>query len=105
MSARFPIIARNSSIIDAAALGHAVHGAIRPAALVPEGAVADDPFVAALRRIELESGRMIQAQIVLLKGPDLVPYRELVTIAVDERHRQVRELWEAMLAGVGVASP
>ena len=58
--------------------------------------------VLALRRIEFESSRLIQAQIVFLKGPDLLPVRDAVTAAVEQRHRQVRETWEAMLAGIGV---
>lgn len=91
-----------ASSIDIAALGHAVHGAIRPAALLPDKAPAEDPFVMALRRVEFESGRMIQAQILFLKGQDLLPYRDAVNAAVDARHRQVRELWDAMLRGIGV---
>ena len=91
-----------SSTIDIAALGHAVHGAIRPAALLPDTAPAEDPFVMALRRIEFESARMIQAQILFLKGQDLLPYRDAVNAAVEERHRQVRDLWAAMLQGIGV---
>lgn len=91
-----------ASTIDIAALGHAVHGAIRPAALLPDKALADDPFAMALRRIEFESARMIQAQILFLKGQDLLPYRDAVNVAVDERHRQVRDLWDTMLKGIGV---
>jgi hypothetical protein len=91
-----------ASTIDLAALGHAVHGAIRPAALLPDKALAEDPFVMALRRIEFESGRMIQAQILFLKGQDLLPHRDAVNTAVGERHRQVRALWDTMLRGVGV---
>ena len=59
--------------IDIVALGHAVHGAIRPAALLPDKAPAEDPFGMALRRIEFESARVIQAQILFLKGQDLLP--------------------------------
>jgi len=91
-----------ASTIDVAALGHAVHGAIRPAALLPDKALAQDPFVMALRRIEFESGRMIQAQILFLKGQDLLPYRDAVNTAVEDRHRQVRDLWGDMLKGIGV---
>ena len=91
-----------ASTVDIAALGHAVHGAIRPAALLPDKALEEDPFVMALRRIEFESARMIQAQILFLKGQDLVPYRDAVNAAVDERHRQVRELWDTILRGIGV---
>ena len=88
--------------IDLAALAHAAHGAIRPAALLPLEADPQDAFVLALRRIEFESSRLIQAQIVFLKGPDLLPVRDAVTTAVEQRHRQVRGTWEAMLAGIGV---
>ena len=73
-----------SFTIDTAALGHAVHAAIRPAALLPDGAASEDPFVMALRRIEFESGRLMQAQILFLKGPDLVPFRDAVNTAVEQ---------------------
>jgi hypothetical protein len=89
--------------IDIAALGHAVHAAIRPAALLPDKAMAEDPFVMALRRIEFENGRIIQAQIVFLKSQELLPYREAVSAAVESRHLQVRKLWTEMLAGIGVS--
>ena len=88
--------------IDTAALGHAMHAAIRPAALLPDTASAEDPFVLALRRIEFDSGRLMQAQIMFLKGPDLLPFREAVNSAVERRHQQVRELWETMLRSIGV---
>lgn len=88
--------------IDLAALAHAAHGAIRPAAVLPVEADPEDAFVLALRRIEFESSRLIQAQILFLKGRDFLPVRDAVTAAVEERHRQVREAWEAMLAGIGV---
>lgn len=89
-------------MIDMAALGHALHAAIRPAALLPLEAAAQDPFVVALRRIEFESSRLMQAQILLLKDPGLLPVRSDVTAAVERRHTQVRELWSAMLEGIGV---
>ena len=89
-------------MIDTAALGHALHAAIRPAALLPLEAAAQDPFVVALRRIEFESGRLMQAQILFLKDPNLLPVRDAVNSAVERRHAQVRELWNAMLEGIGV---
>jgi hypothetical protein len=88
--------------IDIAALGHAVHGAIRPAALLPVEASAADPFVVALRRIEFESSRLIQAQIHFLKSEDLKPVRDAVSAAVEGRHRQVRKLWAELLEGIGI---
>ncbi len=89
--------------IDIAALGHAVHGAIRPASLLPVEVSADDPFVTALRRIEFESGRLIQAQIHFLKGDDLKPVRDAVSAAVEGRHRQIRKLWADLLASIGIS--
>ena len=88
--------------IDVAALGHAVHGAIRPAALPPLEASAEDAFVAALRRIEFESSRLIQAQIYFLKSDDLKPVRDAVSAAVQDRHRQVGKLWAELLQSIGV---
>jgi hypothetical protein len=46
----------------------------------------------ALRRIEFESGPIMQAQIIFLKGQDLLPYRGGVNAAVESRHLQVRTL-------------
>jgi hypothetical protein len=88
--------------IDVAALGHAIHGAIRPAALLPVEAAAADPFAVALRRIEFESSRLIQAEIRFLKSDDLGTQREAVSAAVEMRHRQVRKLWADLLEGVGI---
>jgi len=93
---------RLAMTIDIAALGHAVHGAIRPAALLPLEASAEDPFVMALRRIEFESSRLIQAQIQFLKSDDLKPVRDAVSAAVDDRHRQVRKMWAEVLESIGV---
>ena len=89
-------------MIDMAALGHALHAAIRPAALLPLEAAADDPFVVALRRIEFESSRLMQAQIIFLKDPVLLPVRQDVNASVERRHAQVRELWTTTLEGIGV---
>ena len=91
-------------LVDMAALGHAIHAGIRPAALLPEGVAAMDPFVLAMRRIEFESGRLLQAQILFLKGPQLVDVRDQVSAAVERRHAQVRELWTLMLDGLNVGA-
>jgi hypothetical protein len=45
-----------------ATLAHAVHASIRPASLLPVDANTNDPFVTALRRIEFESSRLLQAR-------------------------------------------
>jgi hypothetical protein len=89
-------------LIDTAALGHALHAAIRPAALLPLEAAAEDPFVLALRRIEFESSRMMQAQILFLKSQQLLDVRNAVNAAVERRHAEVRRLWTAMLESIGV---
>ena len=89
-------------IIDIVALGHALHSVIRPAALLPQETAAQDPFALALRKIEFESGRVLQAQIMFLKSADLLPHRKSVTAAVEGRHLQIRKLWQEMLAAIGV---
>ncbi len=91
-----------SALIDLAAFGHALHTVIRPAALLPEGFPDEDPFALAMRRIEFESGRLMQAQILFLKGPQLAPVRDAVASAVEWRHSQVRELWNTMLHSMDI---
>ena len=74
---------------SALALGHALLARVRTAPLIPDNANELEPFVAALRRIEQESGRMIQAQIRLLKdGASPLP--------LDERERIIEEKQEAV---------
>jgi hypothetical protein len=89
--------------VHLAALAHAVHAAIRPAALLPLGANDKDPFVMALRRIEFESARLLQAQILFLKGPELIPFRDAITLALESRHSEVRKLWHETLESAGIA--
>ena len=73
------------------ALGHALLARVRIAPVIPDGADDLDPFVAAIRRIEQENGRMIQAQIRLLKD---VPS----PLDADERERVV-ETEQAVVDG------
>lgn len=88
--------------VDLSALAHAMHGAVRPAALLPVEANPDDPFVIALRRIEFDSGRLLQGQIAFLKGAWLLPFRESVSAAVEQRHLQMRRLWSELIADIGI---
>lgn len=90
-------------LIDTAAFGHALHTAIRPATLIPEGCDKSDPFALAMLRLEFESARLLQAQIMILKDPALLNLRESVTASVESRHAQVRSLWREMLGGLGIA--
>jgi hypothetical protein len=87
-----------------ATLAHAVHASLRPAALLTVEANANDPFVMALRRIESESGRLLQAQILFLKGPELVPFRNAVSSALERRHAEIRKLWTEALESVGITN-
>ena len=91
--------------VDLATLAHAVHAGIRPAVLLPVEVDANDPFVMALRRIEFESGRLLQAQILFLKGPELVPFRDAVSSALERRHAEIARLWAEALEGVGISIP
>ena len=90
--------------VGLATLAHAVHAIIRPATLLPVQANANDPFVMALRRIEFESGRLLQAQILFLKGPELVPFRDAVSSALERRHIEIRKLWTNALESVGITN-
>ena len=89
-------------MIDLAAFNHALHAVIRPAALLPETVDAMDPFVQAMRHIEFESGRLMQAQIVFLKSPQFHHVRDEVAAAVERRHEQMREHLSSMLLGLEV---
>lgn len=60
-------VASPRAAYGALALGHALLACVRLAPVIPENADPLDPFVVALRRVEQEGGRMIQAQIRLLK--------------------------------------
>ena len=61
-----------------------------------------DPFVHALRHIEFESGRLMQAQIIFLKSPQFDEARDEVAAAVERRHEQVRKLLAAVLFSLEV---
>jgi hypothetical protein len=89
--------------VGLATLAHAIHAGIRPAALLPEDANANDPFVMTLRRIEFENSRLLQAQILFLKGESLVPFRDAVSSALERRHAGVRKLWHEALQSVGIS--
>ena len=93
---------RLAPAVGLATLAHSVHAGIRPAALLPVEANANDPFAMALRRIEFESGRVLQAQILFLKGPELLPFRDAISAALERRHVELRKLWAEALEGVGI---
>jgi len=96
---------RLAEAVHLATLAHAVHAGIRPAALLPLATNAQDPFVMALRRIEFESGRLLQAQILFLKGTDLAQHRDAVSAALEQRHAGVRKLWRELLESIGISAP
>jgi hypothetical protein len=88
--------------VDLATRAHALHAGIRPAALLPVEVNVHDPFVTALRRIEFENGRLLQAQILVLKDPQLMPFRDAVSSNLEGRHAEIRKLWTEVLEGVGI---
>ena len=90
--------------VGLATLAHAVHAGIRPAALLPVESNTNDPFVMTLRRIEFESSRLLQSQILFLKGESLVPFRDALNSALERRHTEVRKLWSAALESVGISA-
>jgi hypothetical protein len=61
-------VANARAVYGALALGHALLARVRLAPVIHEDADPLDPFVVAIRRVEQEGGRMIQAQIRLLKN-------------------------------------
>jgi hypothetical protein len=66
------------------------------------GCERERPFVMALRRVEFESGRLLQAQIMFLKGESLVQFRDAVTTALERRHAEVHKLWREMLESIDI---
>ena len=91
------------SAYAALALGHALLARVRLAPVIPEGMDETDPFVIALRRIEQEGGRMIQAQIVLLKQGASPLGRAQREEIIAERQQAVDEAFAAFLAWLALA--
>lgn len=85
-----------------AILTHAVHAVIRPAILLPAETDPLDPFASALRRIEYKSNHQLQAQLVLLKSASFMPFRNVITNALDRRHADIRKLWDETLDSAGI---
>jgi hypothetical protein len=46
----------------------------------------------------------LQAQILFLKGESLVPFRDTVNAALEQRHAEVRRLWAEALESAGVTT-
>ena len=87
------------------ALGHALLARVRLAPVIPDNANELDPFVAALRRIEQESSRMIQTQIRLLKdGDSPLPLDQRERIIAD-RQAAVDETFGSFLAWLAGGPP
>ena len=81
-------VANPRAAYGAIALGHALLARVRLAPVIDEEADALDPFVVAIRRIEQEGGRMIQAQIRILKdGGDMLSIGEREDIVEDVQAR------------------
>jgi hypothetical protein len=80
-----------------------LHAGMRPAALLRVDANPNDPFVMALRRIEFESSRLLQAQLLLLKGENLAPFRNAVSATPESRHTGIGKLPSSTLGGIAAA--
>ena len=91
------------------ALGHALLARVRLAPVIHEDADPLDPFVVAIRRIEQEGGRMIQAQIRLLQDGGVMLDALEREKMIEERQASIDEAFARFLgwlAGdtVGVAA-
>ena len=87
------------------AFGHALFARLRLAPVMPQTADALDPFVIALQRIEQENGRMIQAQIRVLKEmPVSIPLAEREQV-VDEEQQIVDAVFARFLEWLAVGEP
>jgi hypothetical protein len=86
--------------LDSLALGLAIETVLRPAPLLPPDAATEDGFAAALGLIELESARLVQPNLRLLKLLSETLSRAPVEAAVEARRAQLAALWESVLAGV-----
>ncbi|WP_207540404.1 hypothetical protein [Sabulicella rubraurantiaca] len=86
--------------LDSLALGLAIVTVVRPAPLLPPDASPDDPFVAALGLVELESGRLLQPNLRLLRQMAEEMPRSVVEEAVEARLASVQRLWNAVLASL-----
>lgn len=86
--------------LTALALGHAVHSVMRLSPLLPEGAAADDAFVAALRRVDEESDRIVEAQASFLAGSPLAGDPAVVEAALADKRAAVDGLWQEFLQGL-----
>ncbi len=90
----------DDALIDLAAFGHALLGGLRPATLLPANANPADPFVLALRTLDVESGRLIQSPAAILRHPTFGPRQDAVQQRLDSRYTQVRGLWAEVVAAV-----
>ena len=75
-----------------------------PAALLPVDANPNDPFVMALRRIEFESSRLLQAQLPLLKGENLAPFRNAVSATLKTVTQGSASCGTEALANIGITT-
>ena len=80
------------------AYGHALLARVRLAPILPEDIDATNAFVAAIRRIEQENGRMLQAQIRLLKDMPVEIDRAARERIVEEEQVVVDQGFERFLA-------
>lgn len=82
---------------DALALGLAIVTVARPLPLLPPDADPEQAFGTALGLIELESGRLLQPNLRLLKHMARDTPRSAIEAVVEARRAQVLALWSELL--------
>ena len=85
------------SVVGLVGVGLAIVAVARPAPLLPQDTGPEDPFAAALRVVELESGRLLQPSLRLLRQMAEAMPRAIVEDAVAARQAAVARLWNATL--------
>jgi hypothetical protein len=90
-------IARDLNFFEYLALSHAFMSEIRFIPLFPAQWKLDTPFLQTLYNMEVESGRLIQMQIRLLKEMDLNLGLEKKEMLVEEKRSDVESLFQDFL--------
>lgn len=92
---------RARAIYGTLAIGHALLAELRPVPLIPPSADADDPFFSALRRVEVENARMMQAQLRMLHDAPIELGLDLKEQIVEATQKQVAELYSDLVKSMG----
>ncbi len=86
------------------ALGHALLSRVRVTPIIPQRVDELDPYVAALRRIEADSGRLIQLQVRLLQHAAKSNVVDDAEAIVEHEQQYVDDAFSAFLVSLANAS-